>query len=367
MDVDTSRLPSPPPPPYPAQIEYLRGSRDIRLPFPSISVAIRSAGLSPSDEPFRNVSSTSKSPTGSTVVTYHPHLSPRFPGRRRDRSIANRILALGMLPITSGIMSRRRRGNFKSEAWEPLEKSTIFALPKSAQARRYYSRTFPADASTQPHLEECYPQPYGVISSPHSPPLVCHENPQSTKDLDLELERLEKTLHTLHSEIEAVTVQHDLLVPLLPRPRVDNNLTLSVDSSVWGRRQETIYKRMQSLKSQRLNMLKDVETTERDLKPIYEELTRRIEARERFRRPIKIIAAEMTERNLGRKWLRGETNWAHAPDINMLCSSCQYPKPRYPTNPKTTPHIIRQPIYRTHLVLSTLLRVSSHLPVYTHL
>ncbi|KAG4030263.1 hypothetical protein MFRU_012g00090 [Monilinia fructicola] len=309
MDVGTSRLPSPPPPPYPAQIEYL-GPRNISLPFPSLSVAIRSADLSPPEELFRNGVSTSTSPTDATIVTYHPHLSPRFPGRWRDRNIANHILTLDLLPLNSGIMSQRRRGNLKSEGWEPQEKATIIAAPKLAKVRRYHSRTFPADAFTQPHLEECYPQPYGAISSPHSPPLVCHENSQSTKALELELEKFEITLHTLHSGIEAVTRRYNLLVPLLPR--VDNDLTLNIEASIWRRRQEIIHKKLQSLKIQRLNMLKEVETAERDLKRVYEEWIRRMEARERFKRPLKIIAAEMKERDIGRKWLRGETSWADA-------------------------------------------------------
>ncbi|QSZ34957.1 hypothetical protein DSL72_007819 [Monilinia vaccinii-corymbosi] len=310
MDVDNSRLPSPPPPPYPAQGESFLGSSDINSTY-SLNVVLKSSDLSPPDQPFKNVSA-STSPTSSTVVTYHPNLSSRFPGQRAQ-NVVNRILELNVPPTNSRIMSRRNRGNFKSELWETPERTNMFAASQSSKTRRYHSRTFPADASTQPYLEECYPQPYGSISCPPSPPPAGHENLQSTKDLSLKLENFEINLHTLHLEIEGITREYNMLLPLLPKS--NDGLYSTIDASIWGPRERMAYKRTRVLENRRLNILKEIEVMERNQKPIYEEWNRRREAREPFQHPLKIIAKEIKERDLGRKWLRGEIPWADA--VNM--------------------------------------------------
>ncbi|KAI9646182.1 hypothetical protein NHQ30_005622 [Ciborinia camelliae] len=304
--------PSRPPPPYSVQDEgaHLTGPPGRNSEYPFCHVILRSGDFSPLDQPFSHAELSSSTPPTLSTTTYDFSRSPRFPGRRRDLNVANNILKLKEPPPGSRIMTRRNRGKFRSEVWEAPEKTPKFYTTQPAKNRRYYSRTFPADACTQPHLDECYPQPYGTSSvSPSSPPARPHK---STQKLYQELEHFEIRLHDLQSAMARVERQYNLLILQLPRTH-DN--CLNFEPSVWGEWQQTIYQNSQFLENEHLNMSRNLKIMVRERMPICEEVKKRREARDFMEKPLKIMSRERNDRIEGRKWLRKEIPWAHA--VNM--------------------------------------------------
>ncbi|ESZ97649.1 hypothetical protein SBOR_1965 [Sclerotinia borealis F-4128] len=316
LGIDDSPLLSPSPPPYSIQDEYfpvLSGDNSSisNSAYGVRNVPVKSYHISPPDQPFIYESSSS-TPAIASLLIRILNPSPQVSRRGETVDVANLILRPKEPLLEDRIISRRNRGDFKSEFWEAPKEIIKLAEAQPAKTRRNSSRTFPADISTQPHLDEIYDEPYVYHASSVGSPAVRCQFSKSTRDLSRELEHAEIQLKALQSEIGGVERQYSLLSPLLLRTdKGDSN------TEVWvrGKREEATYQILKKLEGQQLIMFRELEIVERRQKSIYEELKKRREAREPLEEPLKIMARQMNERNVGRRWLRGEIPWVDALDM----------------------------------------------------
>ncbi|KAJ8065606.1 hypothetical protein OCU04_006282 [Sclerotinia nivalis] len=312
LNNDDSSPPSVPPPPYSVGDEYPLGlPGNISAPDNSAyelqSITVKSGNRSLPEKPFSNVHSSNILPTTSAII-YNPTPIPQVFGQKEYCNVANLILKLQQPASDNRIMGRKNRGDFRSEIWETSDNVPKFATAQPTKKRRYISRTFPADSFTQPHLHECYDQPYGYDTNTVSLPPKEHQFIKSTSGLSLELEHSQKQSRSLQSAYTAGLHEFNMLAALLPR--LDDNY-IYVEASVWGEKEQLTYKRMQLLEKRGQDIIWEGERMERTQKRIYEELEKRRETRELLR----IMARELSERNVGRRWLRGEIPWADG--VNM--------------------------------------------------
>ncbi|KAF7879249.1 hypothetical protein EAF04_000446 [Stromatinia cepivora] len=316
LNNDDSSPPSVAPPPYSVGDQHPLGlpgniSATGNSAYELWSITVKSGNRSLQDQPFSNVPSSNIPPTTSTNI-YNPTPIPQVFGQKEYCNVANLILKLQQPPPDNGIMGRKNRRDFRSEIWETPDNVPKFATAQPVKRRRYISRTFPADPFTQPYLDECYDRPYRYDSSSVPSPEEEHQFIKSTFDLSLELECSQKQLRSLQSAYTAGLHEFNMLAALLPR--LDDNY-LYVEASVWGEKERLTYKRMQLLEKRGQDMIWEGERMDCVQKRIYKELKKRRETRELLEMPLRIMARELSERNVGRRWLRGEIPWADG--VNM--------------------------------------------------
>ncbi|KAK6601536.1 hypothetical protein H4I96_06877 [Botrytis cinerea] len=237
------------------------------------------------------------------------------------------VYKMSILPVTqdtSRLQMTRQTNNSR-----PLQKSMILNIfrrdPRlrtiqTSKPRRYFSRTFPADSLTQPHLDQCYNRPYGFCL--RTPLQEEHENTKSAQDLCLELDHLQKQIRYLKSAV--IPVEKEFHSPAAQLPKYGNDDPQS-EILIMAERERMISQRMQWLQNQLVIIWREVERTERAHKYTVEELTRVSDSNDRLAQPFRDMARAMNERNLGRRWLQGKIPWANAvhigsevPDFAMI-------------------------------------------------
>ncbi|TGO45907.1 hypothetical protein BCON_0356g00020 [Botryotinia convoluta] len=258
--------------------------------------------------------STTDNPANEQLATttniQGPELCPQVPEWREDYNIFNLTHRPGKQPPGNKIGARRNRGQFRSEIWEAPEKTPKLRTIQTSKPRRYISRTFPVDSSTQPYLDQCYDRPYGFSS--RTPLPEEHENTKSAQDLRLELEHLQKQIAYLKSAIIQAEQEFHSLAARLPR---NGNDGLHFDILITAEKERVISQRMQWLQKQFVVIRREIASKERAHEYAVEELIRVSELNDRLSQPLKDMAKAMNERSLGRKWLQGEMPWADAVHI----------------------------------------------------
>ncbi|CAD6456087.1 e68851bf-1a31-4a57-8b4f-6aed0e0f85d5-CDS [Sclerotinia trifoliorum] len=316
LNNDDSPPPSVPPPPYSVGDEYPLGlPRNISATGNSAcelqSITVKSGSRSLPEKPFSNVPPSNTLPTTSAIIYNPTPISHNF-GQKEYCNVANLIFKLQQPATDNKIMGHKDRGHFRSEIWETPDNVPQFATAQPTRKRRYISRTFPADYFTQPCLDECYDRPYGYDTSIVPLPPKENQSIKSTSRLSLELEYSQKQSRSLQSAYSAGLHEFNMLAALLPR--LDGSY-VSVEASVWGKKERLTYKRMQLLEKRLQDLTWEGERMERMQKRIHAELEKRRETRELLEMPLRIIARDISERNVGRRWLRGEIPWADG--VNM--------------------------------------------------
>ncbi|TGO23318.1 hypothetical protein BPAE_0136g00090 [Botrytis paeoniae] len=245
-----------------------------------------------------------------TTNTQDPELCPQVPERREDYNILNLTHRPGKQPPDNKIGARRKRGQFTSEIWGAPENTPKLITIQTSKPRRYISRTFPADSSTQPYLDQCYDRPYGF--SPRTPLPEGHENTKSAQDLCLELEHLQKQVAYLKS---AIIPAEQEFHSLAARLKINGNDDPHFDILIMAEKERMISQRMQSLQEQLVIIWQEIARKERAHEYAVEELNMVSELNDRLSQPLKDMARAMNERSLGRRWLQGELPWADAVHI----------------------------------------------------
>ncbi|KAF7902134.1 uncharacterized protein EAF01_007432 [Botrytis porri] len=258
--------------------------------------------------------STTDNPANEKIATatniHDPELCPHFSEWEEDCNIVNLTHRPGKQPPDNKIGARENRRQFRSEIWEAPKKSPKLRTIQTFTPRRFISRTFPADFSTQPYLDQCYDRPYGF--SPRNPLPEGHENTKSVQDLCLELEYLQKQVAYLKSAIIPAEQELHSLAARLPRNGNDGS---PFDILTMAEKERMISRRMQWLQKQLVIMRQEIATKERAHEYAVEELNRVSELNDRLTQPLKDVARAMNERSLGRRWLQGELPWANAVHI----------------------------------------------------
>lgn len=316
LNNDDSSLPPVPPPPYSLGDEYLLGlagntSATGHSACELQSITVKSGSHFLPEKPFSHAPSSNVLSTTSAII-YSPTPIPNNFGQKEYCNVANLILKLQQPAPDNRIVGQKVRGNFGSEIWETPDNVSKFATAQPTKKRRYISRTFPADSFTQPYLDECYDRPYGYDTSIVPLPPKEHQSIKSTSGLDLELEFSQKQSRSLQDAYTTGLHEFNTLARLLPR--LDDHY-VPVEASFWGKKERLTYKRMQLLEKRLQDMVWEGERMERAQKRIYEELEKRRETRELLEIPLRIMARELSERNVGRRWLTGEIPWADG--VNM--------------------------------------------------
>ncbi|KAF5873957.1 uncharacterized protein Bfra_005424 [Botrytis fragariae] len=268
--------------------------------------------------------STIDSPANEQLATttniQDPELCPQVPEWREDYNIFNLTHRPGKQPLDNKIGARRNRGQFRSETWEAPEKTSELRTMQTSKPRRYISRTFPADSSMQPYLDQCYDRPYGF--SPRTALPEGHEDTKSAQDLCLELEHLQKQIAYLKSAIIPAEQEFHSLAARLLR---NSNDGPHFDILITAEKEHVISQRMQWLQKQFVIIRREISSKERAHEYAVEELNRVSELNDRLSQPLKDMAKAMNERRLGRRWLQGKFPWADAvhigsdvPDFAMI-------------------------------------------------
>lgn len=284
-DISLEQIPSWPPPPY-------------TDPYTEINVTYRGFvdDLSPVDQAFTNSS------LPGSVLEYDLFNGSRHSEQPESHAIADYILGLRELPASSQILRRRRGGsNFMSDVVEPPESTAIFTIPQSVKTRRYKSRTFPADAYTQPHLRECYPEPYGASTNVSLLP-PCPRVSDPTRHTVQELSDLRSLIKALEAALELATRGCDYMRFRFPEffDEPSFNRIRELPES------EVLYLKMLNRRQERKRLMDELESSTRRHITLRRELERYKAAKELIRE----IAREKKERAEGREWLRGDIKWA---------------------------------------------------------
>ncbi|THV48621.1 hypothetical protein BGAL_0237g00100 [Botrytis galanthina] len=245
-----------------------------------------------------------------TTNIQDPELCPQVLEWREDYNIFILAQRPDKQPPDNKIGARRNRGQFRSEIWEAPEKTPEPRTIQTSKSRRYISRTFPADSSTQPYLNQCYDRPYGFSS--RTPLPEEYENMKPAQDLRLELEHLQKQIAYLKSAIVPAEQEYHSLAARLPR---NGNDGPHFGILITGAKERVISQRMEWLQKQFVIIRQEIASKERAHEYAVEELSRVSELNDRLSQPFKDMAREMNERSLGRRWLQGEIPWADAVQI----------------------------------------------------
>ncbi|KAM0148284.1 hypothetical protein ACHAQE_006637 [Botrytis cinerea] len=297
-DTYDSPRPSVSPPPYCVQDEY---------------PPCDPGHLSTTDDPSNEQLAT-------TTKIHDPERYPQVLQRRKNYDTVNLTYRPGKQPPNNKIGARRNRGHFRSEIWKSSEETPRLRTIQTSKPRRYFSRTFPADSLTQPHLDQCYNRAYGFCL--RTPLQEEHENTKSAQDLCLELDHLQKQIRYLKSAV--IPVEKEFHSPAVQLPKYGNDDPQS-EILIMAERERMISQRMQWLQNQLVIIWREIERTERAHKYTVEELTRVSDSNDRLAQPFRDMARAMNERNLGRRWLQGKIPWADAvhigsevPDFAMI-------------------------------------------------
>ncbi|TGO08708.1 hypothetical protein BTUL_0195g00090 [Botrytis tulipae] len=245
-----------------------------------------------------------------TTNIQDPELCPQVLEWREDHNIFILAHRPDKQPPDNKIGARRNRGQFRSEIWEAPGKTQKPRTIQTSKSRRYISRTFPADSSTHPYLDQCYDRPYGFSPTTQLPEE--HENMKSAQDLRLELEHLQKQIAYLKSAIIPAEQEFHSLAARLPR---NGNDGPHFGILITGEKERMISQRMQWLQKQFVIIWQEISSKERAHEYAVEELSRVSELNDRLSKPLKDMAREMNGRSLGRRWLQGEIPWADAVQI----------------------------------------------------
>lgn len=300
--------PSTPPPSYTEQDGYFPGLSENfsgrgNWHYGNVRVNENSDNLSPSDQPY-STPSDMPSTTSTTTRTLNP--TTQVVEQVQFGHAINFVLRPLHPPPHNRIRARRNRGDFRSEYPVTSEKTCELVTAHPAKKRRFHSRTYPADASTHPYLDECYTRPYGYNTSHVSSPSAEHQPSNSIHELRTKLDVRQWQSHSLQREHLAAKESYDRLESRLPWTDDGN---WNMNPSVWGEKEQLIYQRLEILKNQILNIERELEIMERVDKGFYEELKRLYEARKLLEGPIRTMAIELEERAEGRRWLTGEIPW----------------------------------------------------------